>query len=237
MHKLNTDQHIQDYLHHRMNPEERKYFEKLLKEDESFQNKFEEHKSVFNAFKINEAKKIKAKLNAHEVRESSKKRFISKPVIYAIAATFIVLLGMSVYFNFFQQDFYNQYFEPYPNVYQPVVRGSSQNSTTTFQYYENSAFEKAEHGFKALLDVEEDPNLRFYYALSMLNQNKFAEASKEFEKLGSVDFEFSAEVLWFHALAELKLDHYDKAKTLLSTMNKRNFSFKTIERNEILEKL
>lgn len=220
-----------------MSPEARQDFEKLLKDNEAFQKTFDEHKAVFNAFKINETKKLKAKLNAHEAQESSKKRFISKPVIYAIAATFLVLLGMSVYFNFFQQDLYNQYFEPYPNVYQPVVRGSSQNSTTTFQYYENGVYEKAEKGFKTLLDVEEDPNFRFYYALSMLNQNKFAEANKEFEKLASVDFEFSAEVLWFHALAQLKLDHSDKAKTLLSTMNKRNSSFKTIERNEILEKL
>jgi len=234
---MNTNQHIQDYLHNRMRSDERKDFEKQLKEDKNLKKEFDEHKSVFNAFKINEAQRLKAKLKAHEAQKSSKKRFISKPVLYSIAAIFVVLLGSSVYFNFFQQDIYKTYFEPYPNVYQPVVRGSSQNSTTTFQYYENSAYEKAERGFKALLDVEEDPNLRFYYALSKLNQDKFAEASKEFEKLGSVDFEFSAEVLWFHALAELKLDHYEKAKILLSTMNNRNLSFKTTERNEILEKL
>jgi tetratricopeptide (TPR) repeat protein len=220
-----------------MSPEERQEFEELLKDDESFRNKFEEHKSVFNAFKINEAKKIKAKLKAHETQESTKKRFISKPVIYSIAATFIVLIGMSVYFNFFQQDLYKQYFEPYPNVYQPVVRGDAEESTKAFMYYENKKYTEAQNSFKSLLEKEDNPNVRFYYALSFLNQNQPKQAIDELKKLKNIKFEFQAEVYWYLALSEIKLEKFDSAKSNLRDLTSKHPKFKKDKVESLLDNL
>ncbi len=223
---MKTDQHIQDYLHNRMRSDERKSFENLFEEDKDFKKEFEEHKAVFNAFKINEAQRLKAKLKSHEAQKSSKKRFISKPVIYSIAAIFMVLLGSSVYFNFFQQDLYKTYFDPYPNVYQPVVRGNEVESTEAFMYYENKAYKEAQNAFEALLQMEENPNIRFYYALSFLNNKQPKEAIVEFEKLRNVKFEFQAEVLWYQALAEIQLENFEKAESILKTLQSKHPEYK-----------
>lgn len=223
---MNTDQHIQDYLHNRMRSDERKSFEKQLKEDKNFKKEFEDHKAVFNAFKINEAQRLKDRLKAHEAQKSSKKRFISKPVLYSIAATFVVLLGSSVYFNFFKQDLYKTYFEPYPNVYQPVVRGNEVESTEAFMYYENKAYKEAQSAFEALLQEENNPNFRFYYALSFLNNNQPKQAIVEFEKLKDVKFEFQPEVLWYQALAEIKLENFEKAESILKTLQSKHPEYK-----------
>ncbi len=223
---MNTDQHIQDYLHNRMRSDERKSFENLLEEDKNFKKEFKDHKAVFNAFKINEAQRLKAKLKAHEAQKSSKKRFISKPVLYSIAAIFIVLLGSSVYFNFFQQDLYKTYFEPYPNVYQPVVRGNEVESTEAFMYYENKAYKEAQISFEVLLQNEENPNIRFYYALSFLNNQQPKEAIVEFEKLKNIAFEFQAEVLWYQALAEIKIENFEKASSTLKKLKSTHPEYK-----------
>lgn len=220
-----------------MSPDERQNFEKLLKEDEAFQKTFEEHKSVFNAFKINEAKQLKTTLVAHESKEPSEKRFISKPLIYSIAATFIVLLGMSAYFNFFKQDIYSQYFEPYPNVYQPVVRGDAEESTKAFMYYENRNYIMAQDAFIELLDKDDSPEVRFYLGLSYLNNDQTQEAISEFIKITDIDFEFEAELYWYYALAEIKLGHKENAANLLKQLRSNFPEYKKPALNSILKSL
>lgn len=234
---MNTDQHIQDYLHNRMKADERQVFEERLKNDKDFLKNFDEQKAIFKAFKISEAIRLKAKLAAHEKHISSKKRFISKPIIYAIAATFIVLLGSSIYFNFFKQDLYNKYFETFPNVYQPIVRGDSDKSLKAFMYYENNKYTEAQHEFQFILKNEENANIRFYLGLSYLNNNQFKEAISEFEKLNDTNFAFSAETLWYNALAEIKLENKLKAKKLLVILNDKYPNYKTTDVAEILETL
>lgn len=234
---MKTDQYIQDYLHNRMNPKQKSDFEKLLIKDNELKKSFEEHKAVFNAFKMNESKRLKGNLAAHEKHISSKKRFIFKPIIYAIAATFIVLLGSSVYFNFFKQDLYDKYFETFPNVYQPIVRGDSDERLKAFMYYENNKFIEAQHEFKFILKNEENANIRFYLGLSYLNNNQFKQAITEFEKLNDTNFAFSAETLWYNALAEIKLENKLKAKKILVILNDKYPNYKATDVAEILETL
>jgi tetratricopeptide (TPR) repeat protein len=128
---------------------------------------------------------------------------------------------VSVYFNFFQQDLYNQYFEIYPNVYQPVVRGSSEESTKAFMYYENKDYDKAQRAFLSLLEEENNPNIRFYYALSLLNDNLPEKGLEELKKLQNIQFEFQAEVLWYSALTNLKIENNLEAKKLLNTLKSK----------------
>lgn len=234
---MNTEQHIQDYLLNRMKADERKDFERLLKKNKDFQKNFNEHKAVFEAFKISEANRLKSILAAQEKRISLKRRFISKPIIYVIAATFIVLLGSSVYFNFFKQDLYAKYYETFPNVYQPIVRGDSDERLKAFMYYENYKFLEAQHEFESILNNEENANIRFYLGLSYLNNNQFKEAITEFEKINDKNFEFNAETLWYNALAEIKLENKTKAKKLLLRLSDKYPKYKTTDIAEILDSL
>lgn len=234
---MNNDQRIQAYFNHQLSQEERIAFEKSLGKDKDLRESFEEYQAVYNAFKINDAERLKARLLAHEKGTTSKKVFNFKPFFYAIAASFLILIGVSFYFNFFQQDLYGQYFETYPNVYQPVVRGSADESTKAFMYYENQDFESAQKAFENLLKEEDNPNVRFYYALALLNDDKVEAAVSEFKLLEGIEFEFQAEVLWYNALSLIKLDRLKEAKVLLQIIKTKAYSFNKDKVDKLLEKL
>ena len=155
-----------------------------------------------------------------------------------MAAMVLVIIGLSIYLNFFNTSLYDKYFETYPNVYQPVVRSTSQSMTDkAFMYYENKKYKEAQQSFELLLKSNPNPNIRFYYALSLLNDDKTEKASTEFENLLDTNFEFQPEVYWYYALAEIKLKNLDQAKTILETAENLNFSFKAKERKKILKDL
>jgi len=234
---MNNDQHIQDYLQGKLNFEERQSFEELLQNDKTLKKDFEDYKSVQKAFKLNEAERLKSKLQTHEKDNSSGSSFNSRSFFYAIAASVLVLIGVSFYFNFFQQDLYGQYFETYPNVYQPVVRGSAEESTKAFMYYENQDYKSAQKAFESLLKEEDNPNIRFYYALTYLNEGDAKRANEELEALKNIEFEFQAEVIWYQSLSLIKLDRLEEAEELLQTINTKDFSFNRDKVDTLLEKL
>lgn len=233
---MTNHHHIQDYIHNRLNALEKKRFELALKNDETLRKSYKEHKAINKAFQLNEAERLKAKLKSYESAKPTSTRTIN-PLFLAIAASILVVVGLTFYFNYFQQNLYEQYFEPYPNVYQPVVRGDIQKNNNAFVYYENQNYIKAQDAFKNLLEKENNPNVRFYYALSFLNANQSEQALVEFKKIQHIDFEFQGEVIWYSALAEIKLEEFDKAKTLLQSLKAKGLNFKTEETENLLETL
>lgn len=145
---------------------------------------------------------------------------------------------MSVYLNFYQQNLYKQHFDIYPNVYQPIVRGESDTeSSTAFMYYENKMYKEAQNAFESLLKEENNPNIRFYYALSFLNEGNTQQATEEFDNLKNIEFEFKAETYWYHALALIKLEKYDDAKVLLEKLKAEQYEFNKDKVEPLLEAL
>ena len=146
-----------------------------------------------------------------------------------------MILGISLFFNLFNQNIYDQYFEIYPNVYEPIVRNSSENPEKAFVYYENQNYEKAQSAFKSLIQINENSNIRFYFALSYLNNNQPEKAILEFKKIKNSNFDFRAELLWYQALANIKLNNYAEAQTLLSQLISDYPNYKTQETKNLLE--
>jgi predicted Zn-dependent protease len=232
---MDNDQRIQAYLHNRLSLEELTEFDKRLRDDQDFNTYFEEHKAVFMAFKITENERLKSKLKLHEKQSQGQQIFRSKPIIYAIAAIFMVLTAVSVYLNYTQQDLYNQYFEPYPNVYQPVVRSDkSSDLTTAFMYYESGNYDKAKMLFSSLLLETYDPNVDFYYALTLIELDEVEAAIQRFEQIpNDPGFEFSSELLWYKALAYLKVEDYQNASSSLEDLERSDKSYKTENRETL----
>ena len=236
---MNNQQLIKKYFNNTLSIDERKRLDMLLENDQDFKREFEEHKSLHRAFEINEAEQLKRKLKDIESNNTSQPPSnSSKHWFLPMAAMVLVILGLSVYLSFFNTNLYDEYFEIYPNVYQPVVRSTSQSiADKAFVYYENKKYEKAQQSFELLLKSNPNPNIQFYYALSLLNDGKTKKASTEFENLLDTNFEFQPEVYWYYALAEIKLENLDQAKTILQTAENLNFSFKAKERKKILKDL
>ena len=166
----------------------------------------------------------------------SKKLFNNKYLNLAYAA--ILVIGLFFVFNSKTNtdQLFNDYIDPYPNVYQPITRGQKQNdSNKAFQAYENKNFIDAEIMFSELLQTDSNPNLQFYYAMSLLENDKLDLALSQFDNLTSQKHEFEAEVQWYSALINLKNKDLEAVKNHLKILKSFNSSFKAKETEIILK--
>lgn len=237
---MDSEQLIQDYLKNKLSDEGIKTFNKGLETDADFKNKFEEYVDIQNAFKLSEAQNLKEQLNDLEPKHLplSKKLFNNKYLNLAYAA--VLVIGLFFVFNSKTNtnQLFNDYIDTYPNVYQPITRGQEKNdSYKAFQAYENRNFNAAEIQFSELLKTDTNPNLQFYYAMSLLENNKLDLALSQLKNLATKKHEFTAEVQWYSALINLKNKDLEAVKTHLNTLKKSDSSFKTEEAEAILNKI
>ena len=224
---------IQRYFSNSLSKEEAQKVAHLLKTDSSFKTLFEEHNDLHNALKHQEKKELKTFLNEVDRKSSSPYTIWSKykAIIIAVASCFVIGLLYVFTFNH-NDDLFETYFEPYPNVYSPVVRGEATSLAKAFKAYENGNYPIAEEAFKDLLDS--DPNLKFYYAMSLLNQDKISEASMVIADLKTETHKFLPETFWYDILILLKQEKYLEAKDVMVKLQKLDPDFKKKELKELL---
>ncbi len=95
----------------------------------------------------------------------------------------------------------------------------------------------AENEFETLLEINNNPNIRYYFASSLLNQSKYDLALEQFQILNQLNFDYNDESIWYTALIYIRTEDYDNAKAQLKRLNSKNSVFKAKERKVLLEKL
>ncbi len=209
----------------------------LLDTDTDFKAIFDEHKNMQMAYKINETEDLKAYLNTLDSESPSLiKRTLSHKII-VLATACCLIIGAFYFLNNSSSNLYTDYFDVYPNVLQPVVRGEVNTNNNAFNLYENKLYDEAEQQFKTLLNSKTDYNIEFYYAMSLLNQDKIEAATTVLNGLKSKTHDFKAEVFWYSALIQIKLEDFEKAKTELKALEALKSDFKSQETKILLEKL
>lgn len=230
---------IQHYFKKTLSKKDMDKVLQLKASDLEFETKFNDYEDVQNAFKLNEKAALRIFLNTIDQKSPSFYNKFINPKVIAIAIASCAIIGF-FYFNSLNtpSNLYNSYYDSYPNVYQPIVRGDDANeNTTAFEAYENGKFLKAEKAFKTLSAQTNDDNLLFYYAMSLLNQNKLTEASQVLETLKTKNHEFLAEVYWYSALIDVKNNNYDKAIQNLNNVKKINKDFKNQDIEQLLNSI
>eukprot|EP01093_Parvamoeba_rugata_P006433 TRINITY_DN2014_c0_g3_i1.p1 TRINITY_DN2014_c0_g3~~TRINITY_DN2014_c0_g3_i1.p1 ORF type:complete len:238 (+),score=50.77 TRINITY_DN2014_c0_g3_i1:585-1298(+) len=237
---MNNETLIQDYIANRLSTNQRAEVEHLLETDSEFKAEFESHKDMAVAFKISEAESLKRRFQELEntlPKEKSTFKTV-KYAAFAIASVLVIGLCYNIFNTTTGNDLFEDYFEISPNTYQPVTRSNnSDKDNTAFIAYENGNYELAENKFETLLKTSENPNIRYYYASSLLNQSKYDLALEQFQILNKIDFDYTDESLWYTALIYIRTEDYDNAKAQLKRLNSKNSVFKTKERKVLLEKL
>ncbi len=236
---MQKEEFIQNYIANRLSDEDKTRFEELLKTDLEFQELYETHKEMAAAFQLSKSKEIKARLQALDHAEApvkTKSFFQSKFRKIAIVA--VLVLGMFFTINLLNSngDLYETYFEVCPNTYLPVTRGNTQNNIQfeAFKAYESGDFKTAETIFKKILKAEKNTTIQFYYAMSLLNQDKFDLALAQLKTVQNKKFDYQVEALWYAALIQLKNKNIELAKQHLKVIQQLNKDFKTEEIQSIL---
>lgn len=243
---MNKEEFIQDYIANRLSAEEKARAEELLQSDAELKELYELHQELTTAFKVSNDNALKKRLQALDenrsadtIPHSTQKNNFNILKRVAIAAIFIV--GAFFAINQFTggNAMFDGYFEVCPNTYLPVTRGTTSPNAQfeAFKLYESGDFESAEIAFQKLLENDSNTSIRFYYAMSLMNQEKYDLALNELNSLTNTTFDYQVESLWYTALIHIKNKNSAAATKQLEKLQKLNSNFKQEEINKILEKL
>ncbi|PTX63483.1 hypothetical protein C8N46_10183 [Kordia periserrulae] len=243
---MNKEELIQQYIANRLSDVEKANVEALLTTDAEMQELYETHQEMATAFQLSNDRTLKKDLQALDATISSTDKLNKQGkrnfnVLYRVAIAAIFIVGAFFMLNQYlgKDTMFETYFEVCPNTYLPVTRGNSKQEATfeAFKAYESNDFAQAETAFKTILAGEENRNIRFYYAMSMLNQEKTDLALNELNTLTSQTFDYQAEALWYAALIHLKNNNTTAAKHLLEKLQKVNPAYKSEAIQSILSQL
>lgn len=248
--KMNREEQINAYLHHKLDPKGQEEVEVLYESDKEYKEEMDFQKDLMAAFASLEREQLKTKLQKFEEEiqneektpnTTSKHEKVYKPWMLA-AACILVIVGLGVMGLFNKsadpQAVYSDYFKPYENVVYPLVRGETKKNveSITFIAYEAENFEGTAKNFHTLFENTGKSYYLLYEANAYLAQGKPKKAIPLLQKQLSYEDEFAVKSKWYLALAYLKTREMEKAKQLFKEVKAKG-GFKAHEAKEIMSKL
>ncbi len=222
---------LDQYLQNTLAPAERVALEARLQNDEGLRNTLEDLKVLQAGIRESSRMQIKSQLVEIENKLPQPGKVISfRPWAVGIAAT-VVLAVVSILLwprPTGPQELFAQYFEPYPNVIMPTVRGDLEPDTTlmakAYRAYDSGDYEKAIRFFEQV--GTKDEGVYLYLGNSYLAIDSTEKAIVCFEKVIS-DFDvFDEQAEWYLGMAYLKTGDLKEAKSLLSIIATKEGPYK-----------
>ncbi|SFU20184.1 hypothetical protein SAMN04489724_0262 [Algoriphagus locisalis] len=206
---------IDGYLSNSLTALQKQEFNKLMSEDQQFAEEVAFHEKMKVAIRLEERERLKARFNTLDPQSNTKKMWW-----YAAAAIlFFGIMGWwgSAQFSRDSENLYYSYFEPYPNVVEPIVRSDAEQSglsAQAFAWYEKGEYEKANDAFATLFEENQKAADLFYQAISLMALDRSAEAIPLLEQQKEEDSFYEA-AQWYLALAYLKEGQESQARFCL----------------------
>lgn len=234
------------YLNNDLSEERLRAFEDKLVNDPVFKEAFESYKETVAFLKHTigeEDKNVAFKTTLKNVSEDyfnkrgegAKKVRRFRPWYYAAAASALLLIGLYV----FNKPGMPQYGD-YAN-YEPlnlVVRGKENTAVAqeAQKAFNTKDYEAAAEALEKLVGENSvDNELKLFYAISLVEINKFAEAQQQLNVLTKEDTVFKNKALWISALGYLKQKDYGKSKIQLEKITDDAEEYK--KARQLLKKL
>ena len=211
------------YLENELSEEEKTNFEKQLSGDPELASAFEIFKELnlhlenkFGNEQDLKAFKKNLKSISKEHFKSKKSKVVAfKPWQYAIAASIAILVGLFVFQNI------NPSFEDYnnPEMATFVERGDvNENLKLAQDAFNAKNYKTAIPYFEMVLKEKKSPEIQYFYAISLLEDNQFQKAETNLSELKSGTSVYKNKAIWYMALSKLKQKDYDSCKAILLTI-------------------
>ncbi|MFA5556781.1 MAG: hypothetical protein WCY06_06540 [Flavobacteriaceae bacterium] len=213
---MNHTDLIEKYIQNKVTTEELAEVKRLIVEDVEFKDELSFQLELQEAVKREERQQLKQCLKNLEQKKKNNSLF---PILWKVAAVFVIGLGIFWFFNQ-PTDFeklYAKNFEPYPNIVAPTVRNTTENEIQqAFNNYDTHNYKKAAIGFKTLYDKNKSDYANFYYAISLMADNQIEQAIEALENPNwEIPEKYQIQTDWYLALGYLKLENVEKAKSYL----------------------
>ena len=217
--KMEKETLINHYFEKLLSAEEQKQFDLLMESDVDFAKEVAFQKSLKKAITLNERAELKRKLTSFEPKKAKVKSF---KIWYAAASLFLIA-GLGFYFSQNSNTaIYEEFYQSYPNVVAPTVRGEQKEDikSEAFYEYDSGNYEKSLALFSAIYESEKDDYALFYKALSQMELQKTNDAINTFKQFDlNKNNAFTPFVKWYLALAYLKDNQKENAMQLLKSLS------------------
>ncbi|GAB2486278.1 CDC27 family protein [Algoriphagus taiwanensis] len=188
---MDQEELINAYLEGKLSPEDQRLFEQLLENQPEYKTILEEHRQLKIAVTLEERSKIKDFLEELDQKEKGipKSKGGLRSWIYSgIAACAIVLAGLFLWTSLSMtpgEKIYKSYYETYPNLIAPTVRGESQANleSDAFLAFDNKDYEKAAVLFENLQHEPDSDYAVFYLGICQLELGRPEKAIPLFLKV------------------------------------------------------
>lgn len=209
------------YLENELSVEEKTIFEKQLSEDTEFASAFEIFKELNlhlenkfgNEQELKDFKKNLKSISKEHFKTKKIKVVAFKPWQYAIAASVAILVGLFVFQNI------NPSFEDYnnPEMATFIERGDvNENLKLAQDAFNAKNYKAAIPHFETVLNAAKSPEIQYFYAISLLEDNQFQKAETNLLELKSGTSIYKNKATWYLALSKLKQKDYKSCKEILS---------------------
>lgn len=212
---------FENYLNNEMSQEGQLEFENQLQNDADIRQKFEIYKET-NAFLetkfSSETLAFKNNLETiskehfAEMKEEKSKVIQFKPWQYAVAASIAILFG-----TWFMMQGNSDYSEFYQHENANLVeRGSIiKNLKAAQEAFNAKKYKVAIENFEIVLKDYDKPEVGYFYGISLLEENRFADAETIFIKLQSGTSIYKDKATYNLALSKLKQKQLEECKKYL----------------------
>ena len=235
---------IEAYLAGELQGEKLQSFEDQLSNDSELAKEVTLHRELQAALADQET--IELENSLLEIRRELDKESEKATVIplrtssrWLIAASILVLIAAAAYLLWpgQEQNLYADFFEPYPNYL--TTRTDNQNTTlgAAINAYQNRDYTTALGHFQELLAEDtKRTDIRFYIGICQAELDQAEAALSSFQEvITKADNTYTGPAKWYKALAHLKVNQNDQAKSLLNELINSNGDFSTEARDLLNE--
>lgn len=219
---MNEETYIrfENYLANELSAEEKKLFEEQLENDVQFNNSFQLYKETtqflehtFSKETLDFKENIKSISNQHfeETQESKSKVIAFKPWYYAVAASVVVVMG--TWFLMQNDASYSEYNQHDTALFMERSVGDA-NLKEAQEAFNAKDYKKAVTAFDKISDFR-DPELQFFYAISLIETNNYTKAQLFLDQLREGNSVYQHKAAWYLALSYLKQDKKEECKATL----------------------
>lgn len=237
---------VEKYFDSELNDSEMNHFNLRLESDQNFKSLVEQEKAIIGAIRHQGLTENLHYLEALEDNHSATNRVrIQAPVkkwYYAAAAITIgVLIVGKVLLNSFNETpdkLFEAYFTPYPNMFEPTVRGNTaaDKRTQAFQAYDQGDYQNAAVLFTELLSTKKEPGMLLLLGNANLILGNVEKAKANFTVLNKDFDELDIQSKWYLSLCYLKSGEIERARTMLQELGKTEISYAN-KAKELLDKV
>jgi tetratricopeptide (TPR) repeat protein len=232
---------IERYFDPEVSESEKEILMEEIEKDQNLIDLFKREKLLIKTIRFDGAKQDLRFLHRLEEDLSKADQRGIPAYYYAIAASVLIFILVGVFNPFASPttlDLYAENFTPYPNLFEPIVRGDAATNERAdgFRAYENGNYQKAITIFSRLLKEKKEPGIMLLAANANLAIGSTKEAEDVLQDLILSFDELDIPAKWYLSLCYLKSGEKAKAIDNLRELDVMNVSYSTKAR-ALLQKI